>query len=201
MHVGAALLVGFVLGMRHATDADHVVAVGTLVRRESGLRGALAQGVLWGTGHTFTILAVGVALVFGRVVVPPPAEGLMELAVAAMLVALGIASLRSAPAPSSAVRGRARPVVVGIVHGLAGSAGVALLALTTIADKGAAMAYLAVFGAGTVAGMMVVTFALAAPFVLAAHRLDRAYETVLRVASVGSIALGLVIAVRVVLRA
>ncbi len=197
MHVGAALLVGFALGMRHATDADHVVAVGTLVRRESGLRGALLQGALWGAGHTFTILAVGVAIVLGGLVVPRRVEGLMDHAVAAMLVVLGVAGIQRAPDSQAAARGRARPVFVGIVHGLAGSAGVALLALTTIADKGAALAYLAIFGAGTIAGMMVVTFALAAPFVFAAHRFDGAYSMVLRGASLGSITLGLAIAARV----
>ena len=135
---------------------------------------------------------------FGGLVIPRPAEGLIDLAVAAMLVALGVASLRTRPLRGTQQRRRARPVVVGVVHGLAGSAGVALLALTTIADKGAALAYLTIFGAGTIAGMMVVTFALAAPFVFAARRFDRAYAMIVQGASAGSIALGLAIAARVV---
>jgi high-affinity nickel-transport protein len=199
MPSGTILLVGLLLGMRHATDADHVVAIGTLVRREAGMRGALVQGALWGIGHTLTILAVGAAIVLGGVVVPPRAAEWMELGVAVMLIVLGISSVRArvdAPHPSPR---RVRPVVIGVVHGLAGSAGLALLALTTIQDKGAALVYLGLFGFGTIVGMMMISAALVAPFAFAAERFERFYRIGLQCAAVASIGLGIVIGGRVLL--
>ena len=204
MELGSVFLVALVLGMRHATDADHVVAIGTLVRREAGMRGALTQGALWGLGHTATILAVGVAIVLGGLVVPPRVAEWMELAVAVMLIVLGVASIRTSSGPAREthahlprVRGRLRPVVVGVVHGLAGSAGLALVTLTTIGDRGAALVYLGLFGAGTIVGMMVITAAMVAPFALAAQRFERLYRIGLQCAAVASIVLGIVIGGRV----
>jgi high-affinity nickel-transport protein len=185
--------------MRHATDADHVVAIGTLVRRDLGMRGALVQGALWGLGHTLTILAVGTAIVLGGLVVPPRIAEWMELAVAAMLIVLGVSSVRArmdaAPRPTR----HARPVVVGIIHGLAGSAGLALLTLTTIGDKQAALVYLGLFGLGTIVGMMIISAALVAPLALAAGRFDRLYRIGLRCTAVASIALGVVLGGRILL--
>src|SRR5262249_8467145 len=84
---------GFFLGMRHATDPDHVVAVTTIVSRERRLGRAAAIGALWGLGHTLTIVAVGGAIVLFGLVIPPPVGLSMELSVAAMLIALGVANL------------------------------------------------------------------------------------------------------------
>src|SRR5262245_40734713 len=89
MTLPAVLALGFFLGMRHATDADHVVAVSTIVSRQRTLRAAAPIGMLWGVGHTLTILLVGGAILLFGIVIPPRLGLGMELSVALMLVLLG----------------------------------------------------------------------------------------------------------------
>jgi high-affinity nickel-transport protein len=226
MNLLAVIGLGFVLGMRHATDPDHVIAVSTIVSRQRSIRQAGAIGVLWGIGHTITIFCVGAAIILFNVVIPPRIGLTMELAVGLMLVLLGILNLtgimqrvthRHTPDPNhggvvhshvhehhgvihehihghspevhmhfgpavavqadqepqgilrSALRKLGlyqllRPLAVGLVHGLAGSAAVALLVLAEIRDPRWAIAYLLVFGVGTIAGMMLITMMIGAPF-------------------------------------
>jgi high-affinity nickel-transport protein len=237
----SVLLLGFFLGMRHATDADHVIAVTTIVSRQRSMWAAAWTGVLWGIGHTLTILAVGSAIVLFGLVIPPRVGLGMEFSVAIMLILLGVLTLTGvtrrieeasearahggrhahphahgdyvhshvhghAPeahghpeeatpqarldrllGPSGAYR-VLRPLVVGLVHGLAGSAAVALLVLAAIPHPWWATGYLLVFGAGTIAGMMLVTLAVALPFTLTAGRfawLNRHLGTASGVLSLG----------------
>jgi hypothetical protein len=172
---------GFLLGMRHATDPDHVVAVTTIVSREQRIRRAGGIGILWGLGHTTTILLVGGAILLFHVAIPPRVGLTMELSVALMLVLLGVLSLvrmiGSVP-PMAGGEGwfhfhhhSLRPLAIGVVHGLAGSAAVALLVLATISDPMWGVVYLAVFGVGTVAGMMLITAAISIPFAYTCRRL------------------------------
>ncbi|WP_394832227.1 high-affinity nickel-transport family protein [Pendulispora rubella] len=194
------LLLGLVLGMRHATDPDHVLAIGTILSRDPRLPRALHMGLFWGLGHTLTVFAVGALMLIGRVTVPPNAVLAMDLAVAAMLIVLGVVSLKSrAPAamPSRAqdlLLSPARPFVVGIVHGLAGSAAITLLALSTIGDRGFAFAYLALFGLGTVAGMMLITVLIAFPLKFAGKVSERVPRLIARGSGVLSVMAGLAFA-------
>jgi high-affinity nickel-transport protein len=230
-NLASLLLLGFFLGMRHATDADHVVAIATIVTRQRTLRGSALIGAAWGVGHTITIIAVGGAIILFGVVIPSQLGLSMEFAVGVMLVLLGVLTLTgtgrvtgAAPAHSQAhahahgdyvhshphayhpashghaedrtplawldqsfVGGLplcryARPLIVGLVHGLAGSAAVALLVLTIIRDPAWAMGYLLLFGVGTIGGMMLITLALAAPFAFTSRSLPR-FNWHLRVAS------------------
>jgi len=188
-----AILLGALLGLRHATDADHVVAVTAIVARERSLGRAARVGALWGVGHTLTLLAVGGAIIVFRVTVPPRVGLALEFSVALMLILLGFTNLRArneAPAERAALR----PFVVGLVHGLAGSAAVALLVLATIRTTVAAFVYLAVFGAGTIAGMVTVTMLLAAPAAYAGPRVTRFNSGIRIAAGALSIAFGLVLA-------
>jgi High-affinity nickel-transport protein len=157
------------LGMRHATDPDHVVAVTTIVSRERSARTACGIGVMWGLGHTVTILLVGGAIVLLRLAFPPRLGLALELAVACMLVVLGALNLLDVRARSRTWT-NVRPLVVGVVHGLAGSAAATLLVLPLVPDPRWALLYLVVFGAGTVVGMAAVTLAMAAPTALVAAR-------------------------------
>jgi high-affinity nickel-transport protein len=211
----AIVLLGFFLGMRHATDPDHVVAVTTIVSRERSILHAALIAALWGLGHTLTMLGVGSAIILFKLTVPPRLGLSMELCVGLMLILLGVLNLTGilrraiewitilrlgSGAHSHFLSGRwithrhdedgepilmdpssilgwtpqwwrqlglfhvLRPLVVGVVHGLAGSAAVALLVLTTISRPSWAIGYLLIFGLGTVAGMMLITAAIALPF-------------------------------------
>jgi len=213
------LVLGFLLGMRHATDPDHVIAITTIVSKQLRVTKAGLIGVLWGLGHTLTIFVVGAAIILFQITIPPRVGLAMEFAVALMLILLGVLNLtgvlqwlqvfmlREVPdvtKPHSGyvyVQRRSgdldvncdgqggkrhawrdgmyngldlynvlRPLVIGIVHGLAGSAAVALLVMTTIHDPWGAIAYLLLFGLGTIAGMMLITAAIAMPFVYTARR-------------------------------
>jgi high-affinity nickel-transport protein len=220
-NLASLLFLGFLLGIRHATDADHVVAIATIVSRQRNLRGSAMIGAVWGIGHTLTILVVGGAIILFGVVIPPRIGLAMEFGVGIMLILLGVMTLtgmggvireaagfvyeprRGPPQLRDHVHAHGdyvhrhaqsggdehvhredetplawldarfrglvlyrwlRPLAVGIVHGLAGSAAVALLVLTLVHDPVWAMAYLLLFGAGTIGGMIVITVGLAAPF-------------------------------------
>jgi hypothetical protein len=193
------LALGFLLGMRHATDPDHVVAVTTIVSQQRSLARAARTGVLWGVGHTATIFLVGGAIIVLKVQLSgiPARLGLsLEFAVAVMLVVLGLLTL--AGGERRVADSTARPITVGFVHGLAGSAAVATLPqVALIPDPLWAVGYLAVFGVGTIAGMLLVTVSIAAPSLLATHRFAGMNRT-LRIASgVASIAFGLFLAHRI----
>jgi len=216
----AILALGFFLGMRHATDSDHVVAITTIVSRERTPRAALWIGALWGLGHSVTILLVGGAIVLCGWVIPPRLGLSMEMSVAVMLIVLGAMNLSSAlsrirqvahshahPTQTGSsgqeqsdhvhVRGPLRPLAIGIVHGLAGSAAVALLVLATIKSASMALLYLAIFGAGTVAGMMLLTLAMAVPISALSRRFDGLEVGLSRVTGLVSIAFGLFLAYQI----
>lgn len=212
MSLVAILALGFVLGMRHATDADHVVAVSAIISRERRLSAAAPVGILWGLGHTLTMFVVGGSIILFGIVVPPHVGLGMELFVACMLVLLGGSNLRSAlretrepalahpadvshshvhPSPSGWLRGHSlRPLLVGTVHGLAGSAAVALLVVGTIRGTLAALGYVLVFGVGTIAGMLLITTAFAVPVASVARRFERFHRALGTATGLSSIAFG-----------
>lgn len=186
------LFLGFFLGMRHATDADHVVAVTNIVSQQRSIRSAAWTGVMWGIGHSLTVFVVGAAIACFGFVVSKRMGLSLELSVGIMLIVLGLLNLnatfrwfgeaRHGHKVDGAEGGRLdrwlrvfatgspfRPLVIGIVHGLAGSAAVALLVLPLMHDAFGAITYLLIFGVGTVAGMMIVTAAIAAPIRYAAE--------------------------------
>jgi high-affinity nickel-transport protein len=210
------IAVGFFLGMRHATDPDHVIAVTTIVSRQRNIMRAAWTGIFWGIGHTITIFIVGVGIILFNLAIPVRLGMSMELSVAFMLIFLGVMNVvsfrRSLPEISAAAHSNGafthshvhshgayvhvhphqhaadapahehqhapltfldrtfggsdlyqhiRPLAIGLVHGLAGSAAVALLVLATIPNSRLAIAYLLVFGIGTIAGMMAITMSIA----------------------------------------
>jgi len=161
---GAALLfLGFGLGLRHATDADHLVVLSGVLQRGHSVRGAMRVAVLWGLGHSVGFIGIGLLVLLADLRLPPAFEALTELLVAGMLVVLGAAHLVRAHTAAITATSPvpARPLLIGVVHGLAGSAAVALLAATSLASPGWAAAYLLLFGLGTVVGMIALTLLLA----------------------------------------
>jgi len=230
-----AALFGFVVGLRHATDADHVAAVGAIVARERTVRGAALIGAAWGLGHTVTLLVLGGTIVVFGLAVPRHVGLALELCVGVMLIGLGAwnfvsrsrgkhaphalgaaggphthtgndaggshahslddAGASDAPGAShthspvatrgpvpSPARRALRPLVVGSMHGLAGSAAAALLVVATVRDPSWGLAYLFVFGMGTMLGMTLLTTALALPLGRALERFRNA-ELWLRIGS------------------
>src|SRR2546423_5485322 len=248
----AILVIGFFLGMRHATDPDHVIAVSTIVARERSISKSALVGALWGVGHTITMLVVGAAIILFGLAIPARAGLSMEFCVGLMLILLGVLNLTGAmkwiseklspahPAIAgehahvhehgheihfhwhSHISGREhhgeslappawlrnpfarlglyqslRPLLVGIVHGLAGSAAVALLVLSTIRVASWAVFYLLVFGVGTVAGMMLITTAIALPFSFAGYRFARMNRGLIACSGLLSLAFGLFVCYRI----
>lgn len=163
------LFLGLLLGMRHALDADHVVAVSTIVSREKTLGKAARVGAWWGLGHSATLLLVGGAIVIFRLAIEPRVALAFEFVVALMLIALGVLNL--ARVRDENVAPTLPPVVIGVVHGLAGTAAIALLVLAAIPTAIGGLAYLLIFGIGTIVGMIAITAAIAAPGVAAHNRI------------------------------
>jgi sulfite exporter TauE/SafE len=219
----ALLALGFVLGLRHALDVDHLAAVSTIVSQRRSVWSGSLVGAVWGCGHTAALLVVGVGVIALHRAIPPGVEHALELGVACMLVALGLNLLRTLgrggtlhlhahehggrthvhphvhrdEAGHEHGPSARRPFVVGLVHGLAGSAALMLAVLATIPSPAVAVAYVVVFGAGSIGGMMAMSTLLGLPFHLVAGRAAR-LETWLRAATaVGSVAVGLALAWRV----
>ena len=202
--LGTALLVGFLFGLRHATDADHVAAVSTIVGEERNPWRGVWVGASWGLGHSVPLLLVGVVILALGVAFPEPYSMALEFGVGVMLVLLGAQvfwNLRRrrvhfhshdhrgevhrhlhahepglAPNDHHGLFRLGKPVfrpksfAVGVVHGLAGSAAVMLLVLTTVPSFWAGIGYIVLFGVGSVVSMALLTLAMGVPFALAAGR-------------------------------
>ena len=196
----SVLLLGIGLGLRHATDADHVVVVSALVQREPGVWKAARIAALWGAGHTVAFLALGFLIVLADVRIPESLERGGELLVALMLIgfcAWHFARGHRAEVRESAVTGAsARPLFIGLVHGLAGSAGIALLAATTIGSRLLAVAYLGLVALGTVIGMVTLTVLMSRPINWTMRREGPLRSAITVLAAMLSIGLGLAMLVR-----
>lgn len=201
------LLLGLGLGLRHATDADHVVVISTLLEREPRRFDAARIAALWGVGHTAAFLAVGVLVVLLGLRLPAEFDSYAALLLGAMLVGLGAWHLRRSwlerpDRPSSTSNAstpptrptNARPVAIGLVHGLAGSAGIAILTATTIDSRLWATLYLALFGLGTVIGMVALTTALAWPMAWTMRKGANAARLLRGGAALLSVGLGMFVA-------
>lgn len=210
---------GLLLGVRHALDPDHVVAVSTIVSRSRRLGQALLVGLLWGVGHTLTLLGAALGLLLFRWSLPASLALGFELAVGLLLVALGLETIwgfrrqqihlhrhdhgsgphlhfhshRAGPshAHAHAAPSAARPLLVGFVHGLAGSAAVTLLALSSGASPWQGFFLIALFGVGSILGMLAVTLLIGLPVVLAARRLGPTQQAIRLAAGLASLVLGL----------
>lgn len=168
MTESAVLLLGLGLGFRHATDPDHVVAVATLLQRNPTPLRALRVAAFWGLGHSASILAIGVLVVLLGWEIPSAFERATHAFVAVMLFVLGLSAIfrRSPESGRRPVEGRTRfeaPLVIGMVHGLAGSAAIALLVTATLSSALRAIVYLGLFGIGTILGMAGLTLLLSGP--------------------------------------
>ena len=172
----AVLGLGFFLGLKHATDADHVVAVTTFVSEERSILRSCWIGAFWGLGHTISLAVAGLIVVGLKVEISQWMESRLEMLVAAMLVGVGARVLVHRHPPETHWHVHVRPLVVGMVHGAAGSAALMLLVLSTIRSPWQALAYIAIFGAGSMVGMLIVSLLLALPVQWAASRVKASYR-------------------------
>jgi high-affinity nickel-transport protein len=249
------ILLGLTLGMRHATDPDHVIAVTAILTRERRFFGAIRIGLVWGLGHSATVLAVGMTIIFFKLKVPARLGLTLEFMVAIVLILLGLRAaketlalianklcLASQPAAMLVVhshphtherRGRShshlhahsalddedftthdhlmsaklaetisgrsltKSFAVGLVHGLAGSAAIALLVTAAIPSPWWATLYVTIFCGGVMIGMMLITTAVGAPFVLAAQRLAGIHRRLSLAAGCLSFGFGLFLAYQI----
>ena len=217
----AAFGLGLLLGIQHALDPDHLIAVSTIVSEQKNLRWASLIGAFWGLGHTATLLLVGIFVIGLRVVIPPRLGEGLELLVALMLVVLGINVLRKSFGAESVhlhthshnpethshfhvhdnprqdhghshpFRSMRRPFIVGMVHGLAGSAALMLLVLSTIDTPLGGLLYIVIFGLGSVGGMLLLSSIISLPFILTARRFSLMNRWIRVLAGVASVAFGL----------
>jgi high-affinity nickel-transport protein len=203
--VYSLIALGFVLGLRHALDADHLAAISTIVTERRSLLSSLFVGALWGFGHTFALLLAGVGVLLLRYRLTDRMAHAFELCVGVMLVLLGVNVLRTlirrgashhdhptaAPHSHADVWRVSRPLLVGMVHGLAGSAPLLLLALTVMASPFAALSYIAVFGVGTMMGMAMMSLLISVPARLTVEHFTRAHLALRGLSGSFSVGLGM----------
>ena len=178
---------GLVYGLKHATEADHIVAVSAIVSEHKKLARAAIVGALWGAGHTASLVVVGAIVLALKIAIPERVAGWLEFAVALMIIGLGVMAFRRALSGRSdfhiheeapvdghsheVARIGIKPTIVGAVHGLAGSAALTLLVLTQISSPLLGLLYLAVFGVGSILGMLLMSGIVGLPFVLSSRKL------------------------------
>lgn len=218
----ATLGLGFILGLKHALDADHIVAISTIVGEHKSISRSSLIGTFWGLGHTVSLFIVGLLVILLRLAIPPKVALAMEFGVAVMLVLLGVNVIRKffrerkvhihehehdgfihthihlheskaeeTHRHNHLIKFGSKPFLVGMVHGLAGSAALMLLVLATIPSPLAGIYYILIFGLGSVGGMLMMSSLISIPFILTANRFTLINEGIKVLAGVSSLAFGI----------
>ena len=229
------LFLGFLLGMRHAVEADHIAAVASLSSRSNSIWDGVRQGAAWGLGHTLTLFLFGSIVLFVANIVPEQIVRGIEFTVGVMLIILGADVLRhvirdrihfhthshnhgngpgtlhfhahshkgekkrehnAASHQHSHPKGfPVRALLVGLMHGMAGSAALILLTLQTLSSPWLGLVYIAVFGVGSIAGMALFSIVIAIPLRAARH-MTIIYNGLQTTIGVATITLGIFILVQ-----
>ena len=227
----AILSLGFIFGLKHATEVDHVVAVSTIVSRHKNVFRSAFVGAFWGAGHTLSLLAIAVLVLWFRVAIPERVSGWLEFGVALMIIGLGVSALwralrsnshvhvhqhshddvshthvhfhehetehKPAAASPAAIHSHRlsrlgwKPMLVGMMHGLAGSGALTLLVLTQIQSAFVGLLYVLTFGFGSIAGMLLMSGLIGLPFALTSRKLTHAHQGLQTLAALLSICFGI----------
>ena len=227
-HIFSLLSLGFLLGLKHALDADHVAAILTIATENRTFWRSSLIGFCWGVGHTVILLVVGTAVLLFNLTIPSAWAKLFEVAVGVMLVGLGLSVAfalwrervhlhahwhehgeqhRHLHSHSRGAhhdhlhrfRLEYKSLAVGMVHGLAGSAALLLLVLAAVPSLGVGLVYILVFGAGSILGMVFLATAMSIPFAMSAERMSRVQQTLRGAAALFSIVLGSTILVELLI--
>ena len=222
---GAAILgFGFLLGLKHATEADHLAAVSTMVTERRSLWSSALVGGMWGLGHTISLTLAGIFVLVLNFEISERVETILEFCVGIMLTLLGLNVLKKLiqggnlhfhahehgshahvhphihepghahePHTHYGFRASPRALLIGMVHGMAGSAALMLLVIPTIESKALGLLYIVVFGIGSIGGMMFMSFLVGLPFTLTALRFNRFNGLLQGAAGLMSVFLGLFI--------
>lgn len=215
---------GFLLGLKHATEADHLAAVSTIVSERKSLWSSAFIGGLWGLGHTISLFIAGVFVLLLDYRISETTERYLEMGVGIMLVLLGLNVLRKLVnggkihfhSHEHADHEHAHPhlhshfhtdeenthhgfkfsprsVIIGMIHGLAGSAALMLLIIPTINSSLVGMLYIVIFGIGSIGGMMIMSFLVGLPFHFTSKNFNLFNRTLQSIAGLVSVVLGLYI--------
>jgi ABC-type nickel/cobalt efflux system permease component RcnA len=218
----AILGLGFLLGLKHATEADHLAAVSTIVSERRSLWSSALIGGLWGLGHTISLFLAGIFVLLLNFEISEVNERRLECCVGIMLTLLGLNVLRKLvtggqlhfhthghgghehahphihelseddhAATHHGFKFSPRALVIGMVHGLAGSAALMLLVIPTIESRTVGLLYVAIFGIGSIGGMMIMSFLVGLPFHFTALKFGRFNQVLQVCAGILSITLGL----------
>ncbi len=220
MELSSLLVVGFLLGVRHALDPDHLASVATISTSSRTLLDGLKQGLAWGMGHTLTLLLFGGAALLLGLAVPEDLALVLEFAVGVMLILLGADVLRRimkerihvhphyhgdgalhlhAHSHAQMVRHEhahsplipLRALMVGLMHGLAGSAALLLLTVAAAPSIASGIVYIIVFGIGSILGMAILSVVIALPLRLSSNRFERVQRNIRLGIGIVTIVLGL----------
>lgn len=217
----AIILLGFVLGLKHATEADHLAAVSTIVSERRSLISSMLIGGLWGLGHTISLFIAGIFVLLLNFQISEQTERALEFCVGVMLVLLGLNVLRKllkgatihfhvhthnghahahphiheeseakGPHTHHGFAFSPRAVVIGMVHGLAGSAALMLMVIPTIHSRVVGLLYIVIFGIGSIGGMMLMSLLVGLPFHFTALRFNRFNLALQTIAGLISVILG-----------
>ncbi len=220
-------IIGFLLGLRHALDADHIAAVASLVTRSKSTSETVRTGIAWGLGHTITLFVVCAVVLVMDVGFPDRIARIAEFLVGLMLIALGADVIRRAIRKKVHLHGHshdrdgyhlhlhshaatkahdvaahshrhpkglpARALMIGLMHGLAGSAALLLLAVTQRGDMLAALVYIALFGLGSTLGMVILSLTIALPIRASARLTKFGFAGFNTAIGAGTVALGIFI--------
>lgn len=212
MNLFFVLFLGFILGIKHAFEADHVVAVSAIIVKQKNVLKSALIGLFWGIGHTVTLLIVSLFVIFLKVSLPDKLILLFEFLVGLMLIALGIRVLIKFKAvhvhehkhdslkhkhshyhkKNETAHSHHSSFFIGLIHGLAGSGVLTLLVLSTIGSEILGVVFVLLFGLGSILGMMLMSLVIGYPF-LYIKKIPKIEKYIRLLAGTISVVLGLVI--------
>lgn len=200
----SVLVLGFILGVRHALEPDHMIAVSTIASQSKKLWQASLAGIFWGIGHTVTLFVIGIVLIVMKNDIPEKWSLTLEFLVGIMLVYLGVAAMLSIRKKqnhdhhehehedvqhTTIIKKSSyyKSVLIGFVHGIAGSGAMVLLTMSTVHTVWQGAVYIMVFGLGTVVGMLFFTTIIGIPFIFSMKRKNTDKVLILTTGAVSTI--------------